>query len=361
MKRKNLFLAGLVWLPAIMLTGSCDILGGTDSRMGELRISFSEDYAPYTKSQTEIPDTSEFILKITDSKGTVVYDGLYGAAPESMKVNAGTYTVRALSCEFTKPAFNAPQFGDEQCIVVKSGGTVDVKLVCTQKNSGIRLRTDPAFLTVYPDGVLMLKSAEGKLVYGYSEKRTAYFKPGKVSLVLSSAGMDEVLTSRVLGENEVLTLKVGISSSSSHPEGGISIAIDTARNWLSETYIIGGPDASKGNDPGNALTVSQAMSSVGAEDVWVCGYIVGGDLTSSSASFDEPFTSRTNFLLGPKSGTVYRESCMAVQLPSGSIRDRLNLVDNPSLLGSRVCLKGDVVESYFGLLGLKNVSECEML
>jgi hypothetical protein len=156
MKRKNLFLAGLVWLPAIMLTGSCDILGGTDSRMGELRISFSEDYALYTKSQTEIPDTSEFILKITDSKGTVVYDGLYGAAPESMKVNAGTYTVRALSCEFTKPAFNAPQFGDEQCVVVKSGGTVDVKLVCTQKNSGIRLRTDPAFLTVYPDGSVNL-------------------------------------------------------------------------------------------------------------------------------------------------------------------------------------------------------------
>ena len=151
------------------------------------------------------------------------------------------------------------------------------------------------------------------------------------------------------------------SSSSSRPDRGISIAVDTARTWLSDSYVIGGSDISKGTSPDNALTVSQAMASAGAEDVWVCGYIVGGDLTSSSASFEEPFSSRTNLLLGPKSGTVSRESCIAVQLPSGSVRDRLNLVDKPSRIGSRVCLKGDVAGSYFGLTGLKNVSEYEIL
>ena len=362
MKRKNILIATSIWLLAALLLCSCDILGTADSRQGELRISFAGESGVYTRTQGEIPDTSDFILKVTDSKGAVVYDGLYGAAPESIKVSAGTYTVSALSCEFTKPAFSAPQFGDEQCVVVKSGGVVQVRLVCTQKNSGIRLRTDPAFLTAYPDGVLMLKSAEGKIVYGYSEKRVAYFKPGKVSLVLSSEGQDEILTTRVLGENEILTMKVGVSSSaSSRPSDRISIALDTNRIWLTDSYVIGGSDASKGTSPENALTVSQAMASAGLENVWVSGYIVGGDLTSSSASFEEPFTSRTNMLLGPKSGTVSRESCIAVQLPSGSVRDRMNLVDNPSLIGSKVCLKGDLTASYFGLIGLKNVDEYEML
>lgn len=362
MKRKNLLLAVLVWLPTALFTGSCDILGGADSGNGELRISFSGDSAPYTKSQSEIPDTSDFILSVTDSKGTVVYEGAYGDAPESMSVAAGSYTVSVASCEFNRPAFSQPQFGDEQCVVVKAGGCVDVRLLCVQMNSGIRLRTDPGFLTAYPDGILMLKSAEGKLVYGYSEKRIAYFKPGKVSLVLNSSGKDEVLATRVLGSNEVLTLKVGVSSSeSSRPSGGISVSVDTARNWISDSYVIGGADSSKGASKSDALTISQAMASSGEQDVWVCGYIVGGDLTSSSASFEEPFKSRTNLLLGPKSSTVSRESCIAVQLPTGTVRDWLNLVDNPSRLGEKVYLKGDIVEAYFGLTGLKNVSEYELL
>jgi hypothetical protein len=96
---------------------------------------------------------------------------------------------------------------------------------------------------------------------------------------------------------------------------------------------------------------------VGDKDVWVCGYIVGGDLTSASASFDEPFTSRTNILLGPKSSTVDKDACLSVQLPSGGLRDVLNLVDNPGLLGTKVYLKGDIVEAYYGIPGIKNISE----
>ena len=53
--------------------------------------------------------------------------------------------------------------------------------------------------------------------------------------------------------------------------------------------------------------------------------------------------------------TTSRSSCLAVQLSSGSVRDNLNLVDNPEILGRRVALKGDVVASYYGLVGIKNV------
>jgi hypothetical protein len=108
------------------------------------------------------------------------------------------------------------------------------------------------------------------------------------------------------------------------------------------------------------MTVHQARSSAGSKDVWVCGYIVGGDLTSASASFDEPFTSRTNILLGPKSSTKDKDVCLSVQLPSGDLRDALNIVDNPQLLGKKVYLKGDIVDAYFGIPGIKNISEYDL-
>ena len=91
------------------------------------------------------------------------------------------------------------------------------------------------------------------------------------------------------------------------------------------------------------------------------GYVVGGDLTSASASFEAPFTSRTNILLGSRSKTSDKESCIAVQLPSNEVRDRVNLVDNPGLLGKKVCFKGDIVESYFVITGLKNVTDFKVL
>jgi hypothetical protein len=108
------------------------------------------------------------------------------------------------------------------------------------------------------------------------------------------------------------------------------------------------------------LTVAQAKGSVGEEDVWVSGYIVGGDLTSSSASFESPFFSRTNIVLGPKSSTSSKDQCLSVSLPSGEIRESLNLVDNPSLQGRKVCLRGDIVESYYGITGVKNISDYEL-
>ena len=51
---------------------------------------------------------------------------------------------------------------------------------------------------------------------------------------------------------------------------------------------------------------------------------------------------------------------MSVQLPAGELRDDLNLVDNPHLLGRKICLKGNIVEAYYGIPGMKNVSEYEL-
>ena len=343
---------------------SCEALGlGSLKPKGELRVSFAGGQEILTRSGLEIPDTSDFILTVTDSKGRTVYDGLYGNSPESFEVDAGSYVVRVLSCQFSKPSFSTPQFGDEQCVVISSGSTIDVRLVCSQLNSGVRLRISSGFLDAYPKGVLLLKSAQGRLVYGYSEKRIAYFKPGDVSLVLNEGKTDKVLMTRELKAREILDLKVGVSSSgsagTSGSSGRITLAVDTLRNWRTEEYVIDG-DNGKGGGVYDAMTVSEALSSIGETDVWVCGHIVGGDLSSSSASFYGPFESRTNILLGPRATTTDKDACLSVQLPSGSLRNALNLVDNPDLLGRKICLKGDIVEAYYGIPGIKNLTEYEL-
>ena len=338
----------------------CEAMGLRTPDEGELRIAFASGVNEVTRTSSDIPDTSDFILTVTDSKGKTVYQGAYGDCPETMSVSAGSYVVKAMSSEFEKPAFSAPQYGDEQCVVVPEGGVADVKLLCRQMNSGVKLRVAKNFLTQCPDGVLFLKSDQGKLMYGYSEKRVAYFLPGNVSLILSESGRDQVLMTRTLQAQEILSLGVSVApSGASSTESRISVAVDTTRNWIDEAYVIGGKD-NNGSDVADAMTVLQAQSAAGSKDVWVCGYIVGGDLTSANASFDEPFSSRTNILLGPKSSTADKDACLSVQLPAGSLRDQLNLVDNPQNLRRKVYLRGDIVDAYFGIPGIKNISQFSM-
>ena len=358
---RNFFFLILALAAFSAFSVSCDKSDAAESGDGELRLYFSyvpEGFSDETKSLVEIPDTNDFLLDVRDESGEVIYNGKFGDSPESIRVSPGSYTVKVVSGEFNFPAFSKPQFGDEQCIVVEKGGIVNVALECRQLNSGIRLNIDKNFLTEYPEGVLFLRSSSGSLMYGYSERRIAYFKPGNVSLVLSQGAEDKTLFTRVLGAQEILVLDINVSSGTSDSDSGISILIDTSRIWLNDEYLLGSENGTgSGSTEDRPLSVNQAKESIGAEDVWVKGYIVGGDLTSSSISFSTPFSSATNLAIAARSSASSKESCMSVSLPSGKIRDALNLVDRPQLLGRQVCLKGDIVESYFGIPGLKNVSD----
>ena len=353
MKIESLFLMSLAVV-------SCHMLGpgnaGVNADEGCLRIAFASSADVLTRTSPELPDTGDFILTVSGPDGSVLYDGAYGDSPESIMVKPGSYTVKVVSGQFAKPAFSSPQFGDEQCVVVPSGEVANVRLMCRQLNCGVRLNVDPGFLSSCPDGVLFLSSSDGKLMYSYSEKRIAYFNPGNISLILSRSGKDEILMTRQMQAQEILTLGLSVASSVPSAKETVSVSVDTSRIWIDDDYVIGGSNG-KGSDADAALTVTQALSSVGQNDVWVSGYVVGGDLTSASASFLKPFSSKTCLLLGPRSSTVDRTVCMSVQLPSGQVRNALNLVDNPDLLGRKICVKGNVVASYFGLVGLKNCSD----
>lgn len=350
----------VIYSACVCLAVSCYCLKDEDSEKGTLVIGFLESNYRATKASTgDIPDTSDFILTVTDSKGQKVYEGPYGSSPESLLVKPGSYTIDATSGVFTTPAFDAPVYGDTQVAVVKTGEACRVDLLCRQTNAGVKLNIASDFLTSYPSSVLFLKSDDGRLNYSYREKRIAYFRPGSVSLTLNDGFSDKVLMTRILERSEILCISLSApSSSSGSSSSGISISVDTTHFWVHEDYVIGG-DSNKGSTPDQALSISQAKANIGLNSVWVYGYIAGGDLTSSSADFTGPFTSRTNLAIAPKRNVTNRESCMSVQLPKGKIRDALNLVDNPDLVGTKIFIKGDIAQSYYGIPGVVDLTDFE--
>lgn len=354
---KSLYKIAIALAAVFIPLNSCGLFdGGPSDAPGCLVISFASDGFDTKAGGKALPDTNEFILTVTDASGRRIYEGKYGAAPQTIITDPGSYTVSAVSREFSEPLFDAPQYGDSKVVAVSAGKTVGVVLECTQINAGVRLDINRDFLTSYPNGALLLKSRDGSLMYGYSEKRTAYFKPGSVSLVLSDGAEDNTLFTRNLSAQQMLVVKLsaGVSDAT---RGGVSILVDTCRNWTSENYVIGSGSSDGGSDVDNAFSVGQACSNIGADNVWVYGYIVGGDLSSSRCSFNPPFSSRTNIVLATKSNCRDKQSCISVQLSQGDIRNDLNLVDHPDNLGRQVFIKGDIVASYYGITGVQGLSE----
>ena len=360
-------------LPLVAALSACDDFGFGSGGQGELKWIIEGD-GVFTRAAAEIPDTNDFILKITDAGGNVLYEGAYGDSPESLLVNAGSYTVSICSEEFTTPGFSKPQYGDEQVVVVKADACVTVRLSCTLQNAGVRLKIAPDFLTSFPDGVLFLKADDSRLMYSYSEKRIAYFKPGPVSLLLYNEGKDETLLTRTLEAREILTLNISAPQGGTASSSQISVSVDTSKVWREEEYAIGGGDNGSGSGNGssddsgeddnhggdavNAYSVSQASSHIGETSVWICGYIVGGDLSTAGATVKtSKITKNTHIAIAARSTVTAKSSCVSVELPKGKVRDALNLVDHPDLIGSRVYVKGNIVSSYFGTTGLKSVTD----
>lgn len=336
----------------------------SDSRKGEIRLRFSEDTALPSRSDIgSIPDTNSFILSIQDASGKSIYEGSYGAAPTSFLTSAGSYSISVKSREFGEPLFNAPQYGDNQVVTVAAGKSVSVLLSCFQLNAGIKLIIDPVFPDDHPSSNLYLKGSDGKLMYSYTEKRTAYFNPGSISLILEEQGKSTTLFTRMVVSQQMLTVRINSAEASESPSSqertpGMRIQLDTSRFWVSDTYEVGGNY--KGNGIESAYNVGQAREMDGASEVWVYGYIVGGDLTTGKCSFEAPFNSKTNLVLASKSSCKDKELCLSVQLSKGDIRDALNLVDHPDLIGRQVFLKGDIVASYYGIPGLQGITEYEL-
>lgn len=348
---RRIILAALA--AAAALAASCEDFLSEGKGTGTL----SWQFAPPTKAG-DFPDTNQFLLKVTDAAGTILYDGTYGDSPEMLSVREGSYTVSARSAEFSAPAFDLPVYGDTEVVLVKAGQTTRVTLACTMINSGIRLRISPEFIRSIPDGTLSLVSPDGRLPYPYHETRTAYFEPGIVSLQLTEGETTRTLLSRDLEPREILTVGLASPGSQSGATGAdIGIAVDTAKVYHDLEY--NPDDGTAGSEKDKALSIQQARASAGATGVWVYGYIVGGDLTSSGSKMNTGpvFSKDTHLAIAARSSVTEKASCLSVELKKADIRSALNLKDHPEMLGRQVFLKGDIVSAYYGIPGIKNVTD----
>jgi len=322
---------------------------------GTLVITLDAPAGTATRAGTGLPDTGSFLLTVSDAAGKIYYEGPFAQSPDELDVPAGTYTVSAESGPFDTPAFEAPQWGDTQVVSVAAGASVSVALSCRQLNCGLRLDIDATFRQAFPNGALSLRDASGSLPYGYEEVRAAYFRPGTVSLLLDDSGYVQTLFARTLEARQMLTVR--LSANVETKSGGISLSVDTTRNWLSDSYVYGGRNA---GEAGSAYDVATARTHAGEQDVWVCGYIVGVATGTAKASFTPPFTKDTNLILGTRAATSDLDYCLTVELKSGPIREALNLKDHPGLLGRKLSIKGDLVSAYYGIPGLKAPTEYQL-
>lgn len=335
---------------ALLLTSCQDFFSG---RKGSLEVRIEPSSGPQSRSGSEpLPHTDDFILKIQDPDGRLIHNGRFGDSPERLELTPGNYTVSAYSCEFEAPAFAKPQYGDSQLVAVRSDERVCAELFCSQTNSGIRLEAEDSFKDSFPDADIYIRSSSGELLYSYEEQRIAYFPPGKLTVVMEENGNYHNLFSRTLKEQQILRIR--LAASEAEDSGGISIQLDSSRNWLSENYIYGDDNSGEIWD---AYDVSEARENAEKKDVWVYGYIVGVATGTGRIDFEAPFDKNTNLVLGLRSVTSDKEYCLSVELKSGAIREELNLCDNPELKGQLIYIKGDLVSAYYGIPGLKNVEE----
>ncbi|PKP49558.1 MAG: hypothetical protein CVT94_04575 [Bacteroidetes bacterium HGW-Bacteroidetes-11] len=103
--------------------------------------------------------------------------------------------------------------------------------------------------------------------------------------------------------------------------------------------------------------ITRAISTASFNPAWVEGYIVGtidvGD--QNVPNFAGPFVTNTNLLIAASADETNISNCMPVQLPSGVIRDALNLVTKPGNKGKQVKVLG-TIETYFLQPGVKNLT-----
>lgn len=136
---------------------------------------------------------------------------------------------------------------------------------------------------------------------------------------------------------------------------------------LSQPPVIlpeGGIGTGAWNSPMSAYQCRIGAVNPDRSESWVTGYIVGvintevgNVLNARCAQFDGPFTVNTNLMIAMSPDERNWENCATVQLPSGSVRSALNLVDHPDNLGRQVTIKGTTGEKYCGAYGVRSASD----
>ncbi len=339
---------------AAMTAAGCTL--AERSEYATINLSIRQENTFATKAGgMPMPDTNNFVLQITNAAGEYVYYGTYAGRPEVISVPAGTYALSIVSEELDAPDWDSPVYGDAVNVVAASGESVNVNFLCKMVNAGLRIKMTERYILKYP-GTLTVSQEQGSLDYTSSESRFGYFDAGNATFsAVAADGSLQHLFSKQFTAGQILTLTLDAGSSDSLSK--ISVKVDTTATYLSQTIMVDQYQNSQGDGQSKATAFSVAEAALHPEEsIWVWGYIVGGDLSSSAISYEGPFTKNSNLAIAASPACRTRSECMAVELASGSdIRTAVNLVENPQMLGSKIYIQGTVKDSYFGLTGLKSV------
>lgn len=112
--------------------------------------------------------------------------------------------------------------------------------------------------------------------------------------------------------------------------------------------------------PENPYTLEDARNIAPVSGVWVEGFIVGYYSGTSVGSFTNDLTDTTkikmtSMALADSPDETNAAKTFPVSLPSGEIRNNLNLKSHPENLGKAVKIKGKI-DSYYGTRGMPDVT-----
>ena len=356
MKRKTLWswMLGGTFLLAV---SSCETLSWNEEGKGALSIRMHRESAVVVKAEVPFVD---YLIEIKDGGGSTVVSNKYSLIPDPVELEPGTYTVSALSEQMGVPAFEKPVYGSSVDVSIVAAVKNTLQMVCTQVNAGLRIVYNPEFSAQYTSYNVKVTGFDGTLTYQKDEQRTGYFAPGTLEIVLSADGETPVQIAKNVVARDMLVLTVFPSTQATGTSGLIELqlSVDTSRVWRREEWKPGTP-ANDGLTMATAYTVAEAQALGSASNVWVYGYIVGGDASNSSFKTAPPFTAASNLLIADSPVEERRASCMAIELPTSpaSLRATFSMVANgSSLLGRRSWFRGNV-ENYFGYPGVRATKE----
>ena len=331
---------------------------------GTLAMKFGE--AAITKGVTkEFPDSNSFTLVVKRVDGSVIYNGRYGDRPANMVLVAASYDVSVFSRPFGAPQFDAPCYSDSKTVIVEKDKVTHLQFLCRQSNGAVLLSFTPEFKSRFGLWSTVLSDAAGSVVYPYSESRYLYMKPGEITVRIKQSAvpgdsLGVLLTRRTLLPREMVAINLHSSSGETGGgEGGAAtkIVIDTSSIWVKESLVIG--NLRDGSSKELALNPDDLEGYSGLKGIWVCGYIAGY-LTTGSLISVAPFDVETNIAIALTPGESLKGRCAGVALPTGPIRDALNLKTKPANLGKKIWVKGTVTDSYFGIRGVNSLTEFAM-
>lgn len=208
-------------------------------------------------------DVSGFIFSVSDSKGAVVSQWIYGQMPEVVTLPVGTgYIAKVFSHNQQKAAWEAPYFeGVSESFDIEKNKETELGVIrCKLSNIKVSVRFSDDLKNVMSDDckVIVIANDEGLLEYTPDETRAGYFEAieGSTTFITTLTGtinghyveIRRAYTDVAAGQHRVISYTL-VPDETGAIDASSSIAIDmTTVNESIEGNVYTGEDNEDDND-----------------------------------------------------------------------------------------------------------------